>query len=182
MGDIKMANGHGGSRQGSGAKKKPLAEKLLHGNPSRRKIEYLDFGEELKGQDMPEPKEYLSARQKDGTNSRAKEIYEETWQWLDGRNCTNLINPQLLESYAMATARWLQCEGCKGTVLLHPFVFYWYNIQKAKQVIIMPRRAREKSESGIYHVMLRGANKQEIFQEDNLRFIETLEKYKKSVV
>lgn len=45
----------------------------------------------------------------------------------------------------------------------------------------MPRRAREKSESGIYHVILRGTNKQEIFhdEEDNLRFIETLERYKK---
>ena len=41
----------------------------------------------------------------------------------------------------------------------------------------MPRRAREKSESGIYHVIFRGTNKQEIFhdEEDNLRFIETIE-------
>ena len=29
----------------------------------------------------------------------------------------------------------------------------------------MPRAAREKSESGIYHVMLRGVNKQQIFEE-----------------
>lgn len=45
----------------------------------------------------------------------------------------------------------------------------------------MPRRAREKSESKIYHVMLRGANRQEIFhdEEDYLRFLETLEKLKK---
>lgn len=44
----------------------------------------------------------------------------------------------------------------------------------------MPRGAREKSESGIYHVMVRGANKQEIFHdnEDSLRFLEILEKYK----
>jgi putative transposase len=46
----------------------------------------------------------------------------------------------------------------------------------------MPRRAREKSESGIYHVMLRGANRQEIFHddEDNIRFLETLARYKKA--
>lgn len=46
----------------------------------------------------------------------------------------------------------------------------------------MPRRPREKSESGIYHVIFRGTNKQEIFhdEEDNLRFIETIEKYKKT--
>lgn len=29
----------------------------------------------------------------------------------------------------------------------------------------MPRTAREKSRSGIYHVMLRGINKQNIFEE-----------------
>lgn len=45
----------------------------------------------------------------------------------------------------------------------------------------MPRSAREKSESGIYHIILRGANRQEIFHddEDGLRFLETIERYKK---
>jgi len=47
----------------------------------------------------------------------------------------------------------------------------------------MPRRAREKSQSGIYHVILRGVNRQEIFHDDsdNIRFLETLERYKKKV-
>ena len=45
----------------------------------------------------------------------------------------------------------------------------------------MPRSARKKSESGIYHIMLRGINKQQIFEdkEDSERFLETLYKYKK---
>lgn len=30
----------------------------------------------------------------------------------------------------------------------------------------MPRQARKKSESGIYHIMLRGINKQQIFEDD----------------
>ncbi|KGX86658.1 REP-associated tyrosine transposase [Pontibacillus marinus] len=44
----------------------------------------------------------------------------------------------------------------------------------------MPRRARKKSRSGIYHVIVRGANRQEIFhkEEDRLRFLETLKRYK----
>ena len=44
----------------------------------------------------------------------------------------------------------------------------------------MPRQARRKSESGIYHIMLRGINQQQIFQdeEDNLKFLEILSKYK----
>lgn len=45
----------------------------------------------------------------------------------------------------------------------------------------MSRGAREKCESGTYHIMIRGANKQEIFHdtEDRLRFLETLKRYKR---
>ncbi len=44
----------------------------------------------------------------------------------------------------------------------------------------MPRQARKKSESGIYHVMLRGINRQPIFQddEDNRKFLDVLRHYK----
>ena len=44
----------------------------------------------------------------------------------------------------------------------------------------MPRTARKKSDSGIYHIMLRGINRQQIFEdeEDRERFLETLENYK----
>lgn len=44
----------------------------------------------------------------------------------------------------------------------------------------MPRQARVKSGSGIYHLMLRGINKQNIFEdeEDRKRFLETLEYFK----
>jgi REP element-mobilizing transposase RayT len=40
----------------------------------------------------------------------------------------------------------------------------------------MPRQARRQSESGIYHIMLRGINQQQIFEdeEDNEKFIEVL--------
>jgi REP element-mobilizing transposase RayT len=44
----------------------------------------------------------------------------------------------------------------------------------------VPRYAREKSESGIYHIMIRGINRQDIFEDndDRQRFIETIKKYK----
>ncbi len=44
----------------------------------------------------------------------------------------------------------------------------------------MPRAARKRSESGIYHIVMRGINRQVIFieREDFLRFIETIQKYK----
>jgi len=40
----------------------------------------------------------------------------------------------------------------------------------------MPRQARKKSESGIYHVMLRGINQQQIFEdkEDCDKFLNIL--------
>ena len=44
----------------------------------------------------------------------------------------------------------------------------------------MPRTRREKSETGIYHVVLRGINKQTIFDdaEDHKVFLQTLDQYK----
>ena len=44
----------------------------------------------------------------------------------------------------------------------------------------MPRTARKKSNSGIYHIMLRGINRQIIFEddEDRVKFIATLKHYK----
>jgi putative transposase len=44
----------------------------------------------------------------------------------------------------------------------------------------MPRDARTKSKSGVYHVIVRGANKQEIFhdEEDQMKFLGILKKYK----
>ena len=44
----------------------------------------------------------------------------------------------------------------------------------------MPRQARKKSESGIYHIMLRGINRQQIFEdaEDCYKFLTILNEYK----
>lgn len=44
----------------------------------------------------------------------------------------------------------------------------------------MPREARKRSRTGIYHIIMRGINKQTIFEEneDKERFLDTLKKYK----
>ena len=46
-----------------------------------------------------------------------------------------------------------------------------------RQVIAMPRRPRRMSASGIYHVMIRGINKMQIFNDDadNIQFLHFLE-------
>ena len=47
----------------------------------------------------------------------------------------------------------------------------------------MPRAARKRSESGYYHVLIRGIGKQNIFEddEDRQRFIDTMKRYKKEL-
>lgn len=44
----------------------------------------------------------------------------------------------------------------------------------------MPRYARDKSRSGIYHIIMRGINRQNIFEddEDKIKFLDTLDRYK----
>lgn len=44
----------------------------------------------------------------------------------------------------------------------------------------MARQPRKKSESGIYHILMRGINRQVIFEDeyDYIRFLQTLDKYK----
>jgi putative transposase len=47
-------------------------------------------------------------------------------------------------------------------------------------VILVPRTARTKSTSGIYHIIIRGINRQTLFEEeeDSVKFIQTLQKYR----
>jgi hypothetical protein len=120
-----MANGHGGARVGAGQKKKALADKLLDGNLGKRKLTVLEFSgvADLDGQPMPLPRSYLTAKQKDGSQTLAAELYEKTWSWLNERGCSQLVPPQLIEQYAMSVSRWVQCEECItefGFLAKHP--------------------------------------------------------------
>lgn len=86
-------------------KKKPLAEKIINGNPGKRPLEVVSFpAVDLTGVDMPPPQEYLAAKQKDG-GTIAVEVYEKTWRWLAERRCAHLIPPQVLENYAQTVGR-----------------------------------------------------------------------------
>lgn len=88
----------------------PLSRKKAeNGNPGGRKLEVLDIPE-VEGVDMPKPHEFLSAEQRDGSTLQAEEIYKETWEWLKKVGCAAKVSPQLLERYAMCSARWIQCE------------------------------------------------------------------------
>ena len=112
-------------RTGAGRKPKSLEEKLLSGNPGKRKLQVVKFPEavEFNGQDMPPPREFLSAMQKNGKEMIAVEIYGKTWAWLKDRKCDQLVTAELLEQYAMSVSRWIQCEECIsefGFLAKHP--------------------------------------------------------------
>jgi hypothetical protein len=119
--------GQRGPRPGSGGRpKKPISEKIVAGNPGKRALTVIDFKDsavELEGRDMPKPAEFLSAAQKDGSTLCAAEIYEDVWGWLSKRGCAHLISPQLIERFAMSSARWIQCESITsqlGFLAKHP--------------------------------------------------------------
>ena len=119
--------GQRGPKPGTGGRpKKAIADKIANGNPGRRPLTVIDFGDsaaDLEGQEMPKPSEFLSANQKDGSTLCAAEIYENVWKWLAERGCAALVSPQLIERYAMASARWIQCESITselGFLAKHP--------------------------------------------------------------
>ena len=101
--------GRRGARPGAGRKKTAVKEKAENGNPGGRRLEVLDIPE-VEGVDMPKPHDFLSAEQRDGSSLQAAEIYAETWEWLKKIGCASKVSPQLLERYAMCSARWIQCE------------------------------------------------------------------------
>ena len=55
-----------------------------------------------------------------------------------------------------------------------------YGIVVNLEVFFVPRAARKKSKSGIYHIMIRGINRQYIFQDEDdcFKFIRTIQDYK----
>ena len=122
----KDGTNRGGARVGAGAKKKPLADKIAQGNPGKRMLTVIAFDHhtaDLEGQPMPKPSQMLSATQKDCKQLIAAEIYENTWEWLHERGCSSFVSPQLLERYAMSSARWIQGEEAVtefGCLAKHP--------------------------------------------------------------
>ena len=150
----------GGRRVRAGDKPMPAAEKLQHGmqvkvmsndiptfEPDELEAVDLPEGAVMNGEKMPKPGDYLSARQKNGIPLGADEIYKETWRWLKERGCDRLVNKRLIESYAQAFARYIQCEEATSTygllgkhpttggVIASPFVQMSQQYQKSANLI-----------------------------------------------
>ena len=104
----KDGTARGGARPGSGPKRKALTEKISAGKTAT--IIDLPEAPNLEGVDMPPVKEYMKAKQKTGTELCAQEIFAETREWLKKVGCTDYVNEQLINQYAMSVARQIQCE------------------------------------------------------------------------
>lgn len=101
----------GGARPNTGPKKKALADKIIEGRASvENSVVVLSEPVEIEGVDMPPIKEFLKAKQKNGKDMCAEEVYKSTYLWLKKRRCEKLVSTQLLEQYAMSVSRWVQCE------------------------------------------------------------------------
>ena len=145
----KDGTARGGARAGSGRKSKALKEKLDSGNPGGRKLTVMELpaDSDLSGEDMPEPKSYMLDRQKNGGDLDAEDVFRETWLWLKERGCERLVNPRLIEAYAQAFARYIQCEEATSTygllgkhpttggVITSPFVQMSQPYQKSANLI-----------------------------------------------
>ena len=96
----------GGARPGAGRKPKALTEKIETGREAR--VVELPAPASIEGADMPPVREFLKAKQKDGKDLCAAEVFKDTWKWLKERGCDRLVSTQLVEQYAMSVSRWIQ--------------------------------------------------------------------------
>ena len=104
----KDGTSRGGPRPGLGRPKKALADKITEGKASKEMV--LPEPAELEGSIVPDVKDYMTRRQKDGSLLCAPQVYRDTMVWLNSMNCDRLVNTQLVEQYAMSVARWIACE------------------------------------------------------------------------
>lgn len=104
----KDGTNRGGRRIRAGDKPEALADKIDKGKaatiidlptPALEGAELNDAAD-LTGEDMPNPSDYLSARQRDGKPLGADDLFRQTSKWLKDRGCERLVNPRLLEAYA----------------------------------------------------------------------------------
>jgi len=118
----KDGTARGGARIGSGKKPTSKAKKEIL-NASLETIDELPTPDEIEGMDVPPVKDYLKAKQKNGKDLMAEEVFNTTYLWLKKRGCEKAVSTQLLEQYAMSVARWIQTEDAiseYGMLAKHP--------------------------------------------------------------
>lgn len=112
----------GGARPGAGRPKKPLADKLIEGNPGKRELTVVKMGGEG-GKSKPEESKkskarksklptYLDVTAKEGGDilPPASEIYTMLSGWIEAAGCTDIVGQALVEDFAFLRRAYLECE------------------------------------------------------------------------
>jgi hypothetical protein len=118
--------GKRGPQPGSGGRpKKPVADKVLEGNPGKRELTVVKFD----GGEKPKPKSpgtaqppksrvprgmpsYLDITAKEGGDvlPPAGEIFAALSEWVASSGCADIVTPSLLEDFAFLRRGYLECE------------------------------------------------------------------------
>ena len=118
----KDGTARGGARIGSG--KKPIKKNNVEVlNTTFYDMAEFETPDEIEGVDVPLIKDYLKAKQKNGRDFYAEDIFKTTYLWLKKRGVEKLLGNQLIEQYAMSVSRWIQCEEAIsefGMLAKHP--------------------------------------------------------------
>ena len=115
----------GGARPGAGRPKKPLADKVLAGNPGKRELTVVQFDERKSAieknsntgviqrnhtpRGMPS---YLDMVAKEGGDvlPPAGEIFGMLSDWVASSGCGDIVAPSLIEDFAFLRRAYLECE------------------------------------------------------------------------
>ena len=115
----KDGTARGGVRVGSG-KKPTTKSKIKVLNAKLHDVNDLPSPDEIEGIDVPPIKEFLKAKQKNGKDLVADDIYKQTYAWLKKRGWKILRST--FEQYAMSV-QWIQTEDAiseYGMLAKHP--------------------------------------------------------------
>lgn len=99
----KDGTNRGGMRIGAGRKRKSLEERILDGEMIAPEI-YSQ--EDFK---IPTPKKYLTVDSKNG-KVYSGEVYRETYEYLKGHSCAEIVPPQLVSNFAETISQHIQAE------------------------------------------------------------------------
>ena len=107
----------GGARTGAGRPKKPLADKIIEGNPGKREITVLKFKNQDEKDKLEKTKDFKipAFLEQDGKESdeilpSASELYRLLKEFIVASGCENLIAPNLIEDFAHLRRSYLECE------------------------------------------------------------------------
>ena len=96
----KDGTARGGARIGSG--KKPIKKNKVEVlNTTFYDMAEFETPDEIEGVDVPPIKDYLKAKQKNGRDFYAEDIFKTTYLWLKKRGVEKLVGNQLIEQYEL---------------------------------------------------------------------------------